>query len=308
MGTFCRYNDSLYLAIKMPENEVDHEEIDDNAVESSMMKELDDTAARYVEQNDAIVREMNELKDELEKQQAVEQEDPFFIPFIIAGVAKAAAIAAKAALAAKAARATALAVKVAKAAKGAAALAKAAKVAKAAKMAKYAAKAAKYGKKAWKFARKSRYIRKAARYGRKFARSRSGRFVKRAGRRALRAGKKALKRRIKQEVNKWVDNYVEENFPALKPYMKDIKGVLNASRKGTRGLKRFLINKAKAKVNQLLREKGLPTIPKSRRRRRSGGRRRRRRGRSSRRYRRAEANRALRRAIEVTGNHVADGA
>merc|ERR1712149_56064 len=260
MGTFCRYNDSLYLAIKMPENEVDHEEIDDNAVESSMMKELDDTAARYVEQNDAIVREMNELKDELEKQQAVEQEDPFFIPFIIAGVAKAAAIAAKAALAAKAARATALAVKVAKAAKGAAALAKAAKVAKAAKMAKYAAKAAKYGQ--------------------KFARSRSGRFVKRAGRRALRAGKKALKRRIKQEVNKWVDNYVEENFPALKPYMKDIKGVLNASRKGTRGLKRFLINKAKAKVNQLLREKGLPTIPKSRRRRRSGGRRRRRRGRS----------------------------
>merc|ERR1712241_282504 len=111
-----------------------------------MMKELDDTAAQMVEQNDAIVREMNELKDELEIQQlAVEQEDPFFIPFIIAGVAKAAAIAAKAALAAKAAKATAMAVKIAKAAKGAAA---AVKAAKAAKMAKVAAKAAKWGKKA----------------------------------------------------------------------------------------------------------------------------------------------------------------
>merc|ERR1712025_1516380 len=143
MGTFSRYNDSLYLAIKMAENMVDQEKMDDIA----MMKELDDNAAAWVEQNDSIVREMNELKDEVEQwQQTVEEQDPFFIPFIIAGIAKAAAVAAKAAKIAAIA---------AKAGKGVAAIAKAAKVAKAAKMAKMAAKAAKWGKKAWKIARKS---------------------------------------------------------------------------------------------------------------------------------------------------------
>merc|ERR1712025_602470 len=147
MGTFSRYNDSLYLAIKMAENMVDQEKMDDIA----MMKELDDNAAAWVEQNDSIVREMNELKDEVEQwQQTVEEQDPFFIPFIIAGIAKALAV--KVALAAKAAKIAAIA---AKAGKGVAAIAKAAKVAKAAKMAKMAAKAAKWGKKAWKIARKS---------------------------------------------------------------------------------------------------------------------------------------------------------
>merc|ERR1739847_93156 len=295
MGTFSRYNDSLYLAIKMAENMVDQEKMDDIA----MMKELDDNAAAWVEQNDSIVREMNELKDEVEQwQQTVEEQDPFFIPFIIAGIAKAAAVAAKAALAAKAVLAAkALAVKVAlaakaakiaaiaaKAGKGVAAIAKAAKVAKAAKMAKMAAKAAKWGKKAWKIARKSRYIRKAARYGRKFARSRKGRMFKRYGRKLLRKGVKEIKRRIKNEVNKWVENYVEENFPALKPYMNDIKGALKASRRGIRGLKRFLMMKAKAKINQLLRSKGLPTIPQGRSRRSRRYRSRRRRSRRSRRY------------------------
>merc|ERR1712050_726541 len=226
---YCHY---IYFAIKMAEN-IDQEQVDERAMESSMEKQLNDSAAKYLEQSDAIVKEMTELKDELVKQQAVEQEDPFFIPFLIAGAAKAIAVAAKAALAAKAVIAAKAAI--------------AAKVALAAKMAKMAAKAAKWGKKAYKFARKSRYIRKGIRYGRKFARSRGGRILKRAGRRALRAGKRALKRRIKQEVNKWVDNYVEENFPELKPYMKDIKGVLRASRRGTKGLKNFLLKKAKAK-------------------------------------------------------------
>merc|ERR1712233_120587 len=163
MGThFCQYNESLYCAIKMAENIVDQEQIDESAMESSMEKQLNDSAASYLEQSDSIVREMTELKDELQKEQAEwEQEDPFFIPFLIAGAVKAAAVAAKAALAAKAviaakaaiaaklalaakaAKATALGIKMAKAAKAAAALAKAAKVAKAAKMAKMAAKAGK---------------------------------------------------------------------------------------------------------------------------------------------------------------------
>merc|ERR1712130_701696 len=272
---YCHY---IYFAIKMAEN-IDQEQVDERAMESSMEKQLNDSAALYLEQSNSIVREMTELKDQLEKQQAVGQEDPFFIPFLIKAAAKAAAIGVKAALAAKGViKATAIGVKVAKAAKAGTAIVKAtkvakgvvkaakvakgvvkaAKVAKGAKMAKMAGKAAKLGKKAWKVAKKSRHIRKAARHGRKFARSRCGRALKRAGRKALRAGKKALKRRIKQEVNKWVDNYVEENFPELKPYMKDIKGVLRASRRGTKGLKNFLLKKAKAKINEILRSKGLP--------------------------------------------------
>merc|ERR1712158_218010 len=140
MGHFCQYNDSLYFAVKMAENIVDQEQVDDSAMESSMEKQLNDSAARYLEQSDSIVREMTELRDQLAEQQAVEQEDPFFIPFLIAGAAKAIAVAAKAALAAKAV------------------------------IAAKAAKAAKWGRKAWKVANKSRYIRNAARYGRKAAR------------------------------------------------------------------------------------------------------------------------------------------
>merc|ERR1712130_560486 len=125
MGHFCQYNESLYCAIKMAENIVDQEQIDESAMGndvSSMEKQLNDSAASYLEQSDSIVREMTELKDELQKEQAEwEQEDPFFIPFLIAGAVKAAAVAAKAALAAKAviAAKAAIAAKLALAAKAA---------------------------------------------------------------------------------------------------------------------------------------------------------------------------------------------
>merc|ERR1712130_636052 len=42
---------------------------------SSMEKQLNDNAASSMEQNDSTVREMTELKDALEKQQAAERED-----------------------------------------------------------------------------------------------------------------------------------------------------------------------------------------------------------------------------------------
>merc|ERR1712130_582215 len=42
---------------------------------SSMEKQPNDNAASSMEQNDSTVREMTELKDELEKQQAAERED-----------------------------------------------------------------------------------------------------------------------------------------------------------------------------------------------------------------------------------------
>merc|ERR1712025_1399585 len=105
-------------------------------------EKLDQFCSRLVEQNEAIIHDMEELEADLDEDSVTEEADLFFVPFIFAAAAVAAkaAIAAKAALAIKAA--AALAAKAILAAKAAAA-AKAALVAKAAKAAAMATKAGK---------------------------------------------------------------------------------------------------------------------------------------------------------------------
>merc|ERR1712241_412504 len=246
-------------------------------------EKLDQFCSRLVERNEAIIRDMEELEADLDEDFDNEEADFFFVPFLIAaGVAAAkAAVAAKAALAIKAAAAlaakaviaakaaaaakaalvakAALAAKAAKAAamatkagKLAAAAAKTAKVAKAAKMASKRGRAAKY---AGKIVNKSRHARKLVRAGKKFAKTRRGRQLNNFLQRTKKAAKIEFKNRAKQRVNKYIDNFVERNYPELQPYMKDIRAALKAVRgKGLRGLKKYMIKKvrtiAKKKVNK----------------------------------------------------------
>jgi len=249
-------------------------------------EKLDQFCSRLVERNEAIIRDMEELEADLDEDFDNEEADFFFVPFLIAaGVAAAkAAVAAKAALAIKAAAAlaakaviaakaaaaakaalvakAALAAKAAKAAamatkagKLAAAAAKTAKVAKAAKMAKMASKLGRAAKYAGKIVNKSRHARKLIRAGQKFAKTRRGRQLNNFLQRTKKAAKIEFKNRAKQRVNKYIDNFVERNYPELQPYMKDIRAALKAVRgKGLRGLKKYMIKKvrtiAKKKVNK----------------------------------------------------------
>merc|ERR1712241_539217 len=208
---------------------------------------------------------MEELEADLDEDFDFDNEeaDFFFVPFLIAaGVAAAkAAVAAKAALAIKAAAALAakavIAAKAAAAAKAAlvAKAALAAKAAKAAKMAKMASKLGRAAKYAGKIVNKSRHARKLIRAGQKFAKTRRGRQLNNFLQRTKKAAKIEFKNRAKQRVNKYIDNFVERNYPELQPYMKDIRAALKAVRgKGLRGLKKYMIKKvrtiAKKKVNK----------------------------------------------------------
>merc|ERR1711990_1095140 len=197
-------------------------------------EKLDQFCSRLVQQNETIIHDMEELKADLDEDFDNEEADLFFVPFLIAGAAMAAkaAVAAKAALVIKAA--AALAIKAAAAAKAAAAV-KAGLVAKAALAAK-AVKATAAATKAGKFAAAA---------------------VK--GAKGWKAAKVEFKNRAKQRVNKYIDNFVEKNYPELQPYMKDIRAALKVTtKKGFRGLKGWMINKvktiAKKKVNKAVDE------------------------------------------------------
>merc|ERR1711990_362947 len=220
-------------------------------------EKLDQFCSRLVQQNETIIHDMEELKVDLDEDFDNEEADLFFVPFLIAGAAMAAkaAVAAKAALVIKAA--AALAIKAAAAAKAAAAV-KAGLVAKAAlaaKAVKATAAATRAGKYAGKLVNKSRHARKAIKAGKKFVKTRRGRQLKNFLQRTKKAAKVEFKNRAKRRVNKYIDNFVEKNYPELQPYMKDIRAALKVTtKKGFRGLKGWMINKvktiAKKKVNK----------------------------------------------------------
>merc|ERR1711990_336483 len=243
-------------------------------------EKLDQFCSRLVQQNETIIHDMEELKADLDEDFDNEEADLFFVPFLIAGAAMAAKAAvaakaalvikaaaalaikaaaavkaglvAKAALAAKAVKATAAATK---AGKFAAAAVKGAKGWKAAKMAKFASKAGRAGKYAGKLVNKSRHARKVIKAGKKFVKTRRGRQLKNFLQRTKKAAKVEFKNRAKQRENKYIDNFVEKNYPELQPYMKDIRAALKVTtKKGFRGLKGWMIHKvktiAKKKVNK----------------------------------------------------------
>merc|ERR1711990_1026662 len=233
-------------------------------------EKLDQFCSRLVQQNETIIHDMEELKADLDEDFDNEEADLFFVPFLIAGAAMAAkaAVAAKAALVIKAA--AALAIKAAAAAKAAAAVkaglvAKAALAAKAVKATAAATKAGKFaaaavkGAKGWKAAKMAKFASKAGRAGKKFVKTRRGRQLKNFLQRTKKAAKVEFKNRAKQRVNKYIDNFVEKNYPELQPYMKDIRAALKVTtKKGFRGLKGWMINKvktiAKKKVNKAVDE------------------------------------------------------